>query len=219
MKSSVRFHAAVCAAALLLVPWQGFATDPASGSGKNCDSVAEAVRAAVEKEPQKVLLFIEDFMVANEGCAAAIVTAAIEASKANADLAKQIAATATHVAPQMGPVIADAVAKLIPDQAAAVVAVTQKEEGNTPTNPEVSTGTTDTSSSSDDDLKLPIDIRGVYFIEPIGTGGTIASQTSSNASGKTKTATHGGTHTVVQNTVSNHAPNHPSPVSPSSGSP
>jgi len=220
MKSPVRFTAAICASALLLLPWQGFTAD--SLPAKNCDNVAEAVRAAVEKEPHKVLLFVEDFMVSNESCAAAIVTAAIQASHANADLAKQIATTATHVAPQLGPLIADAVSKLMPDQAPAVVAATQKEEQKEGLTTATSSETAQSDTSSDDDLKLPTDIRGVYFIEPLSAGSTTPSQTSSTSSkhsSKTKTVTHVVTHTVVENTVTHLAPNHPSPVSPSSGSP
>ena len=72
----------------------------------NCDKVADQVRSSVEIEPAKVLVIVEDAVVANEMCVCEIVKAAIIASHATTDLAKQIMLTATNVAPNRAGLIA-----------------------------------------------------------------------------------------------------------------
>jgi hypothetical protein len=76
-------------------------------SAAQCDKVAADVRAAVEAYPSKVLVIVEDAMVANEACACEIVKTAISASNANADLTRQIVLTATNVAPNLTQLIAE----------------------------------------------------------------------------------------------------------------
>src|SRR5437660_1791483 len=103
MKTTITLKTATAlAVAMFVLPVSVRAADVT-----NCDKVANEVRAAIEKEPQKVLLIVEDFMVANESCACEIVKAAIVATKYNRELAQQIVQTATHVTPQMSAVIAD----------------------------------------------------------------------------------------------------------------
>jgi hypothetical protein len=76
-------------------------------SAATCDKVAADVRAAIEANPSKVLIIVEDAMVTNETCACEIVKTALIASKANADLARQIVLTATNVAPNLTQLIAE----------------------------------------------------------------------------------------------------------------
>lgn len=233
-------RAAACASALLLSSAHGYAADPGvSTKPGNCDSVGTAVRAEIQKDPQKVLLVVEDFMVTNETCACEIVKAAILSTKGPSDLKKQIAVTATHVAPQMGAAIADCVAAIVPDEAQEITSATQKEAGTAPAEtvaqaipaestvsptPEEST----VADSTSDDYKLPLDLRGVFFIEPmsIGVTGSTTSQTTTSSeksssgekSSSSKTITTSTTTTYVAQNTTSRTPNRPSALSPSSAS-
>src|SRR6478752_5941074 len=83
-------------------------------SAATCDKVAADVRAAIEANPSKVLIIVEDAMVTNETCACEIVKTALIASKANADLARQIVLTATNVAPNLTQLIAECAGECLP---------------------------------------------------------------------------------------------------------
>jgi hypothetical protein len=155
-------------AGLCLVSFAAFAEDLS-----NCDKIADLVRASVEKEPQKVLIVVEDAMVTNEGCAAEIVKAAILASQANADLIKQIVATATHVAPKKAALIAEAAASV-----SGAPMVTSSSNGKyaksvQPVQPPI----IEPESSGGDYNKAPADIRGVYLTAPSAGGGITKTET------------------------------------------
>lgn len=79
-----------------------------------CRDISNDVKAAVEKDPAKVLMVVEDALVINEGCAGEIVKAAITASKADTTQADQIVQTALSVAPKMAFEINDAALSLVP---------------------------------------------------------------------------------------------------------
>ena len=145
----------------------------------NCDRVMAQVRAAVEKNPQKVLIILEDAMVANEGCAGEIVKASILASHANSDLTKQIVLTATNLAPKMGVVITESAASVAPDQSSAIADTDGKTNGKDVLLAALNkSGTgTDGGSGSDDYRFAPQDIRGVYLIQP-STGTAVATSTT-----------------------------------------
>jgi hypothetical protein len=220
MKTFVKLQTAVCAVALLLPSMRGFAGDSGiSSKPVKCDAVADAVAAAVKKDPRKVLVVVEDFMVQDEACAAAIVKAAIDASQADADMRKQIAITATHIAPDMAKVIEDTVAALAPGDAGSVAAAVQKEAGSESTQTTAQTTTADNSNSSTggNDYNLPADLRGVFFIEPLNTGG--GAVTTSSTSGSSSSSASGKAKAHVATVAQNNPPNHPAPLSPSSGSP
>ncbi len=155
---------ALAIAGSCIVSFAAFAADL-----PNCDKIAELVRGAVEKEPQKVLIVVEDAMVTNEACAAEIVKAAILASQANSDLIKQIVATATHVAPKMAGVIAEAAASVSASPTAEVVSNGKYAKSVQPVQPPVIAP----ESSGGDYNKAPADIRGVYLTAPSAGGGTI----------------------------------------------
>jgi len=122
----------------------------------NCDQVTADVRAAVTKEPKKVLVIVEDEMVANESCAGGIVRAAIQASQADADLVKQIVTTATNVAPRMSAVIAEAAAGVAPDNSKDVAKSVKQVIGVQPEAP----------TTGNDFSPAPVAIQGVYLIQP-----------------------------------------------------
>ena len=170
------------------------AADPAK-----CDKVSIAVRTATEQSPQKVLVIVEDAMVADEDCAGEIVKAAILASHANADLIKQIVLTATNVAPRLSALIAGSAAEVAPDQAVAIEDTSKNAIEVQPAS----------EKSSDDDYRsAPQDIRGVYLIQP-ATGATAVTQTVTEKTGKT----------VVRKEIVRRSPPHASsPQSPSSAS-
>lgn len=134
-----------------------------------CSEIAGDVRVAVEKDPSKVLMVVEDALVINEGCAGDIVTAAILASNADASLAAQIVQTAVSVAPKMAGVINDAATAAIPGLAVAAplpaevrpVVVSEKNPGKNPIVP---------PAPVEEDFFIPASIRGVYLIQPPASG-------------------------------------------------
>ena len=144
-------------------------------SVSNCTDISNDVKAAVEKDPAKVLMVVEDALVINEGCASDIVKAAITASKADPTLAGQIVQTAVSVAPKMAGVIKDAASSIVPGLAVTTpaapsdierpVTVSEKNPGKNPgKNPILPTAT------SDDDFFVPSSIRGVFLLMPPVSG-------------------------------------------------
>jgi hypothetical protein len=130
-------------------------------SAATCDKVAADVRAAIEANPSKVLIIVEDAMVTNETCACEIVKTALIASKANEDLARQIVLTATNVAPNLTQLIAECARGVLAGDGTAgktgkeVADVYGKEVKNvSPVQP------------VNDYAAAPADIRGVYLIQP-----------------------------------------------------
>lgn len=139
-------------------------------SASNCAEIANDVRVAVEKDPSKVLMVVEDALVINEGCAADIVKAAITASKADAHQAGQIVQTAVSVAPKMAVAINEAAASVVPGLAAVapvteperpVTAAVGKNPGKNPVTP---------AAPVKEDFFIPSTIRGVYLIQPPASG-------------------------------------------------
>ena len=138
-------------------------------SAANCTDISNDVRVAVEKDPSKVLMVVEDALVINEGCAADIVKTAIIASKADAKMAGQIVQTGVTVAPKMAGVINDAASSVVPGLAAAApaageverpITVSGKNPGKNPIdkNPVIPTSTPD--------FFIPSSIRGVFLLMP-----------------------------------------------------
>jgi hypothetical protein len=103
-------------------------------------------------------------MVTNEACACEIVKTALIASKADADLARQIVLTATNVAPNLSQLIAECARGVLAGNQTA--GKTGKEVKNVydvqPVN-------------SPDYRAAPADIRGVYLIQP-SAGGIITKE-------------------------------------------
>lgn len=162
MKTTITLKGAVLTVAIL-------ASSPPSQAGDmtRCDRVFEEVRAAVETDPPKVLVIVEDAMVANETCACEIVKGAIIGSKANLDLTKQIVLTATHIAPKMAPLIAQCADAISPGHGLAET-VMKREVGVQPDSVQPPGG--ENGVGGEDYNLMPGDIRGVYLIQP-STGG------------------------------------------------
>ncbi len=164
-----------------------------------CDQVFEEVRTSVQSEPQKILIIVEDAMVANETCACEIVKAAILGAKADAELTKQIVLAATHIAPQMGPLIADCAGAVTPGGGNDVVETVKQELGIQPDEDQP------TGEGGSDYTLIPGDIRGVYLIQPsTGGGGFSTTQPSTEKSTSS-------TKVVVKHLP----PSHSAPQSPS----
>lgn len=137
-----------------------------------CSDIAGDVRIAVEKDPSKVLMVVEDALVINEGCASDIVTAAIVASKADAALASQIVQTAVSVAPKMAGVINSAAAMAAPGLAVAAPPAeeTMLPELTSGKNPGKNPVIPPAPAAVEDDFFVPASIRGVYLIQPPASG-------------------------------------------------
>lgn len=136
---------------------------------ENCTEISNDVRVAVEKDPSKVLMVVEDALVINEGCAADIVTTAIAASKADAALASQIVQTGVSVAPKMAGVIQSAASAAVPGLAVAPAADIERPvmvaSGKNPKNPIV-VDKNPIIPASEPDFFIPSSIRGVFLIVP-----------------------------------------------------
>jgi hypothetical protein len=78
-----------------------------SQTGPNCSQIAEDVKAAISKDPSKVLMIVEDALVISESCACEIVKAAIAASSADAAMIRQIVQTGIAVAPKYSAMITE----------------------------------------------------------------------------------------------------------------
>lgn len=146
-----------------------------------CSEIANDVRVAVEKDPTKVLMVVEDALVINEGCAADIVKAAIIASKADATLAGQIVQTASTVAPKQVVAINEAASSVV----SGIVAVTSApaapaingeqpvmltSEKNPGKNPVMPKNPVITPAAEEEDFFVPATIRGVFLIQPPASG-------------------------------------------------
>lgn len=138
-------------------------------SATNCAEISNDVRVAVEKDPSKVLMVVEDALVINEGCAGDIVKTAIIASKADATLAGQIVQTGVTVAPKMAGVINDAASSVVPGLAVSAPAGEVERpitvSGKNPKNPIVVDKNPIIPTSSPD-FFIPSNIRGVFLIMP-----------------------------------------------------
>jgi hypothetical protein len=138
-------------------------------SAANCTEISNDVRVAVEKDPSKVLMVVEDALVINEGCAGDIVKTAIIASKANATLAGQIVQTGVSVAPKMAGVINDAALSVVPGLATVAPPseierpISISVSGKNPKNPIV---VDKNPIVPEPDFYIPSNIRGVFLIMP-----------------------------------------------------
>jgi hypothetical protein len=134
-------------------------------SAVNCAEISNDVRVAVEKDPSKVLMVVEDALVINEGCAADIVTTAITASKADPALAAQIVQTGISVAPKMAGVIQAAASSIVPGLAvAAPAAEIQRPVIVADKNPIIDKNPI--VPISEPDFFIPSSIRGVFLLMP-----------------------------------------------------
>ncbi len=149
-----------------------------SQSPNNCQEIANDVRVAVEKDPSKVLMVVEDALVINESCAGDIVRSAIVASKADAALTNQIVQTATSVAPKQTVAINDAAGSTVPGYVAAAPVVTAerpmafadgKNPGKNPVNPG-KTPVVPVEPTPEEAFFIPSTIRGVFLIMPPASG-------------------------------------------------
>ncbi len=192
MKTSQYITVVASVAAVLLSPAIGRA-----GESTICDKVAVHVREAVEKEPLKVLVIVEDNMVANESCACEIVKAAIRASKADAEMIKQIVQTAIHIAPNRAALIAECASVVAPDHSKGVVDVVKGVTSVQPADPIVE------PTSEADYNRVPSDVRGVYLVSPSTGGVTTTPPTTDKPTSTKKKVRHRS------------SPNHSVPQSPS----
>lgn len=139
-----------------------------------CDQISQDVRKAIAADPAKTLMIVEDALVINEACACEIVTAAIEASKADDSLKQQIVQTALAVAPKMAPAVTACVGMtgavptpLVESQAGDAAHTTYSGKSGKgakavlPVEP---------PPPVEEFTYIPRDIRGIYLIAPGGVG-------------------------------------------------
>lgn len=136
----------------------------ASAQSGTCDGIAADVSAAVQKEPGKVLMIVEDALVINESCACEITKAAIVASKADGALVNQIVQTGISVAPKMSGVIMDCATAMSPGAIASNVSSASGKDVKNPL-PTIAPAVVE-----EDFNPSPSSIRGVYLMQPPAGG-------------------------------------------------
>jgi hypothetical protein len=153
---------------------------------KHCDDISNDVRVAVEKDPSKVLMIVEDALVINEGCAGDIVKTAITASKADETLAAQIVKTGVSVAPKMEVAINESATALFPGLKAVTaaeerpIAVSGKNpafEKNPGKNPVLDSPEPKTLDSPEPSVSMG-PVRGVFLSPPVS--GPLPPRTTTN---------------------------------------
>jgi hypothetical protein len=102
-----------------------------SQTAPNCSQIAGDVKAAVAKDPSKVLMIVEDALVISESCACEIVKAAIAASSADAAMIQQIVQTGIAVAPKYSAMITECASSTGPI-AVAKESPAEEESGKNP---------------------------------------------------------------------------------------
>ncbi len=172
---------------LLTSPLALSQTDP------NCSQIAGDVKAAIAKDPSKVLMIVEDALVISESCACEIVKAAIAASSADAAMIRQIVQTGIAVAPKYSAMITEcaspagpiAVAEESPSvesgkNPSGKNAMAFSEGGKTinPIMPEVDAEGSRKSTDGPSLYNFSGNVRGVYLVYP--AAGVITSSTGAH---------------------------------------
>jgi hypothetical protein len=169
----------------------------------NCDKIAERVKRDVQEHPEKVLPIVEKYLITHESCACEILHSAALAAKADKDLREQIRIAAVDIVPLQRQIINDCIARL--DR------VGIQEVSAAPP------GASDADEDSGAVYRLPTDLRGVYFIEPMNAalgGNAVTTPTTTKVVHETDTKV---ITQVLHVPVS--PPHRPTPISPSSGGP
>jgi hypothetical protein len=133
-----------------------------------CDEIARDVAVAIQKDPSKALMIVEDALVINESCACEIIKAAIVATNADSALVNQIVQTGIAVAPKMSGVIMDCATSVSGGSPTAVesASVNPTASGK---NPDKNPLPIEPAPASEDYALSP-SIRGVYLIQPPASG-------------------------------------------------
>jgi len=143
----------------------GFSQGNARAGG--CEDISKDVSAAIQKDPSKTLMIVEDALVINEACACEIIKAAILASQADSGLVNQIVQTGISVAPKMSGVIMDCATSVSPAAVTSVVSSSSDYLTDSGKNPEKNPVPVE---PVEEDFRVAPSIRGVYLIQPPATG-------------------------------------------------
>lgn len=137
----------------------------------SCEDISKDVTAAIQKDPAKVLMIVEDALVINETCACEIIKAAILASKADASLVNQIVQTGISVAPKMSGVIADCATAVAPgaNVTGEAKATVQQLSGKSAKNV-VDKNPLPVAPEEEEFTSVPSSIRGIYLMQPPPSG-------------------------------------------------
>ena len=133
-----------------------------------CEDISRDVAVAIQNDPSKTLMIVEDALVINESCACEIIKAAILASQADSAMVNQIVQTGISVAPKMSGVIMDCATAISPAATVSTVAATPSYD------PTYSEKNPDKNPLpvvvEEEDFILSPTVRGVYLIQPPPTG-------------------------------------------------
>ena len=160
-------HKSRIAGAVVLHAVLAFASGAWAESKPRCDAIAKDVQASITKEPNKVLMVVEDALVINESCACEIVKTAIKASHADAAMVKQIVQTALAVAPKMAPVIMECSGSApVEGKPETVAKATAAPSGKDAKNVLPEAVVPPKEEGGSDYASGAIDIRGLYLMQP-----------------------------------------------------
>lgn len=131
-----------------------------------CGEISRDVSSAIQKDPTKVLMIVEDALVINEACSCEIIKAAITASQADAVLVNQIIQTAISIAPKMSGVIMDCATSVSPG---AITASSQQLTATTASGKDVKNPLPLIAPVEEPDFAMPPHVIPV-FLPPLLSG-------------------------------------------------
>lgn len=124
----------------------------------DCAAVGRKVKSAVEQDPTKVLVILEDSLTAHPDCACEVVKGTILGADADKELVKQIVITAVNTVEDKAAEIAECAVHAAPDAAKYVKAGLEEALG------EVIAAS---GKSAPFVAGAPIGVSGVYLIPPV----------------------------------------------------
>lgn len=152
-----------------LAAFAGLFMTTALSSAADCDDIGSKVKASIEKAPETLLVVVDKMVSKNEACACEIVKAAIEASRADKKLVRDIVVTAVSAANGMAATIAECALAAAPEAATEIRAgLSEVFEGAESGGKNVmENGKNVVVDESDDFGAAPVAVSGVYLIAPI----------------------------------------------------
>lgn len=143
------------------------------GAEQKCEKVEEKVAAAIEEEPEKILMIVDEAVTKNEECACAIVKMAIESADADEKLVAQIVTAAIYASTENAAVIAECGIAARPEAAAEVKAALKEvfEGAKSGSKQPVSAKGVIVDSTPDYEPTNGV-VSAVYMIPPISGGGS-----------------------------------------------
>jgi hypothetical protein len=155
-----------------------------------CTEVIAKLESEIAKDPSRVLLAMEDALLANDSCACEIIKATITVSRADAKLVGEIVAAAINATPTVASTIGECALAAAPQASSEIKTALQNAlgQGDSAGKEPIGSGKEPVSVgkeivtappvvSTDGDFAIaPVSVTGIYFSAPAG-GSSISKET------------------------------------------